>query len=646
MTRALSQDLLWYGYWKRKMVTVTVVPTPSDATVTLISAGYTQVGNSITLPVGATLKVTVAKLPSYNTYDPPAFVVTGPHTISVELSSAPTGVLDITPVPSDSTVTLTAPGCTQIGNAITVPLGQSVHCTITPNNSANLEPSSADIVVNETLQEETLYCNASVSISTTPSDAVSTITYNGNTYSGETGTLVPYGAVISYTASKTGYDTIPPTSLTVTQNQVIELELTPSTVTISVVPYVTSGNSNMYSPNATVSLSTDAAGVQPVSGLGTQQITVPIGASVTYTVEQQYYDTETGVIQNITTALNQSVYLHPATLGVRLYDDDGTFNMPTTDPLKMAIITKGGNGGDLNSVKQIGGTGGGASGNTYVVDVTDWEAGDVIGITFGVNNVIITRNGTDYATYPNGGNGVSGTANDVSYTGLDGGSADAGNGGGGGSGGSRIYSISIPHTTCAGASCHTTYSVQTFRGSIAAGGDGGAQANSGADGVGSYEMGSTASGDGLGGAGVNATTGGAQNGGTYGPTAVNANTAGSKGLKGLGAINDQSTILGLIQMGNLTSAALRNLVQGGGGATGGVYSNNASTWDSTKMVATPGTGAGGGGWLDGTDGTDGTTGVTEATFTSTQGGIGGHGCVIIWRPSDSAFMWGTGQLGE
>lgn len=646
MTRVLSQDLLWYGYWKRKMVTVTVVPTPSDATVTLTSDGYTQVGNSITLPVGATLKVTVAKSPSYNTYDPPAFVVTGPHTISVELSSAPTGVLDVTPVPSDSTITLTAPGCTQVGNAITVPLGQSVHCTITPNNSANLMPSSADIVVNETLQEETLYCKASVSISTTPSDAVSTITYNGNTYSGETGTLVPYGAVISYTASKTGYDTIPPTSLTVTQNQVIELELVPSTVTISVIPYVTSGSSNMYSPNATVSLSTDAEGVQPVSGLGTQQITVPIGSSVTYTVEQQYYDTETDVIQNVTTALNQSVYLHPATLGVRLYDDDGTFNMPTTDPLKMAIITKGGNGGDLNSIKQIGGTGGGASGNTYVVDINDWEAGDVIGVTFGANNVIITKNGSDYATYPNGGNGVSTTATDVSYTGLNGGSADAGNGGGGGSGGARLYNVVTPRTTCAGSVCHTTYWTTTYRGSIAPGGDGGAQANSGADGIGSYEINSAASGGGLGGAGVNSTTGGAQNGGIYGENLVSTSVPGSKGLKGLGAINSQSTILNLIQMGNLTSAALRNLIQGGGGATGGVYFSNTSTWDSAKTVATPGTGGGGGGWLDGADGTDGTADIRESTFVATQGGVGGHGCVIIWRPSDSAFAWGTGQLGE
>lgn len=644
--RALSQDLLWYGYWKCKMVTVTVVPTPSDATVTLTSTGYTQVGNSITLPIGATLKVTVAKLPSYNTYDPPAFVVTGPRTISIELSSAPTGVLDITPVPSDSTVTLSATGCTQVGNAITVPLGTSVHCTITPNNSALLEPSSTDIVVNETLQEETLYCNASVSISTTPADANSTITYNGNTYTGATGVVVPYGSVISYTASKSGYDTIPPTSLTVTQNRVIELELVPSTVTVSVIPYVVSGSSNIYSPNATVSLSTDAAGVNPVSGQGTQQIEVPIGAAVTYSVSQQYYDTETGVIQNITLPINQSVYMHAATLGVRLYDDDGTFNVPTSDPLKMAIITKGGNGGDLNSIKQIGGTGGGASGNTYVVDIADWEAGDVIGITFGSNNVIITKNGSDYATYANGGNGTSGNATDVSYTGLNGGSADAGNGGGGGSGGSRFYSVSVPHLYCAGASCHTRYSVTTYRGSISPGGDGGTEGNAGADGSGSCEIGSTAAGDGIGGSGVNATTGGAQNGGAYGYSVVAATYAGSKGLKGLGAVNNQSTILGLIQMASLTSAALRNLIQGGGGATGGVYSSNTSAWDSAKTVATAGTGGGGGGWLDGDDGANGVTGATEATFTAQQGGQGGHGCVIIWRPSDVSFMWGTGQIGS
>ncbi len=644
--RALSQDLLWYGYWGRKMVTITVVPTPSDATVTLTADGYTQSGNSISVPVGTVLAWSVAKTPTYNTQTG-SFVVTGPDTMSVELSSAPTGVLDITPVPSDSVVTLTATGCTQSGNSIEVPLGTTVHCTITPNNNTDLLASTTDIQVVETLQEETLYCNASVTISPTDattgdplSDAVSTITYNGNTYSGST--IVPYGAIISYTVSKSGYDTVTQSSVQITQNSTITVPLQQSVVTVSVTPFI----NNVYSPLATVSLTTNASGVSPVSGAGTQQITVPIGSSVTYTVSQQYYDTETSVVENITTAQNISVYMHAATLGVLLFDDDGTWTVPTTDPMKMAIITNAGNGGSITSVKQVGGTGGGASGNTYVVDITDWEAGDTIGFSFAASNLIITKNGSDYATYPHGGNGVSSAASDMEYGGTDGGDAVAGNGGGAGSGGARIYSVSIPHTTCAGASCHTTYSVSTYRGSIAAGGDGGAQGNTGVNGDGSYEMGTTPSAGGVGGDGVNAATGGAQNGGVYGNTVVAVTTAGSKGMKGTGAINSQSTILSLIQQASLTSAALRNLIEGGGGGTGGVYGSNTSAYDASKKFATPGTGAGGGAWTDGTDGVDGVANINVGDFVSQSGGIGGHGCVIIWRPSDVTFDWGQGQLGE
>lgn len=645
--RALSQDLLWYGYWGTKLVTISVSPTPSDATVTLTAAGYTQSGNSITVPIGTVLAWSVAKTPTYHTASG-QFVVTGPDAMSVELSSEPTGVLSITPVPSDSTVTLTATGCTQVGNAIEVPMGVTVHCTVSPNNGANLLESTTDIQLVETTQEETLYCNASVAISATDaitgdplSDAVVSITYNGNTYSGST--IVPYGAIISYTVSKTGYDTVSQSSVQITQNTTITVPLQQSVVTVSVTPFI----NNTYTPLATVSLTTNATGVSPVSGLGTQQITVPVGSSVTYTVSQQYYDTETDIIENITTAQNVSVYMHAATLGVLLFDDDSTWTVPTTDPMKMAIITNGGNGGDVNTVYQIGGTGGGSSGNTYVVDINDWEAGDTIGFTFAASNLIITKNGSDYATYPHGGNGVSSSAVSLEYAGTDGGDSVTGNGGGGGSGGAHYTSSTIAVPVCHGASCHTQYNTNIARGSIAAGGDGGAQGNTGVDGDGSFEMTTTPSAGGAGGDGVNSATGGAQNGGVYGDTQIDISVAGSKGMKGLGAVNSQSTILSLIQQDALTSAALRNLIEGGGGACGGVYATMTPASGSTNIkYATPGTGGGGGAWADGSDGVDGVANIAAADFVAQSGGVGGHGCVIIWRPSDVVFDWGQGQLGE
>lgn len=628
MTRAISQDLLWYGYWKRKTVTVTIVPTPSNATVTLSASGCTQSGNSIVVPIGAVLSWSVAKTPTYNTQSG-QFVVTGPDTISVELSSAPTGVLSISPMPSDSVVTLTAPGCTQVGNAITVPLGTTVHCVVGPNNGVNLLEYSTDIQVVRTEQSATLYCNARVTLSPTPSDSAANITYAGRTYSKTT--IVPYDSRISWSVSHSGYDSQSANNVQILTNTTIPVTLQKTMVTFSVTPYI----KGSYAPNATVSLSTNASGVSPVSGTGTQQISIPIGSSVTYSVSQANYDTVTGVAENITSATNISITIAAHTMGVLYFDSNTSWTVPTSDDYKIAVITNGGNGGTSSSVKQIGGLGGGASGNTYVVDASNLVAGQVLAFNFGTSNTVITKNGSDYLSYPNGGNGISSSVSVVTFTGTAGGSTSAGAGGGGGSGGVKRYTTSIPHTTCAGASCHTTYSYKSWTGVINPGGDGGSNGNSGVAGGASTGVG--AADGGAGGTGLNSTTGGGSNGAIYPNATGETSTPGVGGNGGLGASASQSTITARAQAGTLTSAFLRSLISAGGGGTGGVYGSN-NDYTTSTVIATPGAGGGGGAWTNGAKGSNGTALVQTSgvPFANVVGGAGGHGVIIIWRPADYA----------
>lgn len=648
--RVLSQDLLYYGYWGRKMVTITVEPKLDDSTdmssapvVTLTADGYTQEGNSITVPIGTALTIKVSCLPNYHDWGPKTYTVTGPATKTITLSSQPVGTLDITPVPSDSIVSLNYPGVSQIANSITVPLGSTVYCSVLPNNNANLERYDTNITVNNAQQVATLYCQAAVTIAPTPENAITTISYGGRTYPGSEPLLVPYGATIRYSATCTGYDNYPETEATITQSGAISITLNRTMIRKTVVPKI----KGTEAPNATVTLMCE--GVETVSGLGTQHIDVPSGSVVSYIVSQQYYDTETGECPDpFVSGDAVSVELHAATLGVLLFDTDTTWTVPTTDNMKMAIITNGGKGGDISSIKQIGGTGGGASGNTYVIDINDWEAGDLIGFDFSGDYLTITKNSVNYGSpYPHGGNGVSSNAAALEYFGTNGGSAIAGNGGGGGSGGSCYYTVSVPHTICAGPSCRTYYSAEQHYGSVASGGDGGAEGASGEDAGVSIKISTIESGAGAGGTGINSSmSGGAENGGVYDSNNASLSVAGGAGHGGSGASGSQDAIIAMIRNNSLTASSLRNLIEGGGGGTGGVYGSGSATWDDTSKVSTPGTGAGGGGWFDGSDGENGVAQVLIGDYVPQSGGAGGHGCVIIWRPSDVVFDWGQGQLGE
>lgn len=190
--------------------TLTIVPTPSDATVTLTSSGYTQSGNSITVRTGTNVNYTVSKS-GYVTQNG-TVIVTGDQSLSITLASFCT--LTINPTPSNATVTLTASGYTQSGNSITVPSGTNVSYSVAKSNC--ITTTGSETVTSTHTTNITVRCK--LTVNTTPSDA--TVTFSTGTVSGHECT-VPYNTQVTYTISKSGYTTSQEYSKTVTQNETI-----------------------------------------------------------------------------------------------------------------------------------------------------------------------------------------------------------------------------------------------------------------------------------------------------------------------------------------------------------------------------------------------------------------------------------------
>ena len=114
--------------------TFTINPTPSNATVTLTASGYTQNGNSITVPNGTTISWSVSA-DGYTTRTGPWTINGGNKTENITLTisgggETPDYTFTINPTPSNATVTLTASGYTQSGNSITVPNGTAVSWSV------------------------------------------------------------------------------------------------------------------------------------------------------------------------------------------------------------------------------------------------------------------------------------------------------------------------------------------------------------------------------------------------------------------------------------------------------------------------------------------------------------------------------------
>lgn len=234
-SRDLFQSIL---HSKNTLVAVEIVPTPSDATVTLQASGYQQSGNTIVVPIGTVLSWSVSRDPVGDEFFQPRsgrFIVSGKTTMRVALSSLPTKTISIATVPQDTVVTLSSsegyendPGT----KAITVPVGTKLHYAV---SYAGLQPTDGDIVVQEDKEIQVTLKNK-IQITPTPPDA--TVKING-----EATTIREQecNAVVNWSVERNGYvsrtGTIPLNEQGVVLNSSLSIELAlgeqPLTVTVS-----------------------------------------------------------------------------------------------------------------------------------------------------------------------------------------------------------------------------------------------------------------------------------------------------------------------------------------------------------------------------------------------------------------------------
>jgi len=113
-----------------KKITLTIDPTPADAEVTLNAIGYTQSGNSISVPERTLITYSVTKdgyIPVLNQ----RYYAVNSETLHIALTKLYT--LTVVPEPDIGTanITITADGYEQQGNSISVPFNTPVHISIT-----------------------------------------------------------------------------------------------------------------------------------------------------------------------------------------------------------------------------------------------------------------------------------------------------------------------------------------------------------------------------------------------------------------------------------------------------------------------------------------------------------------------------------
>ena len=310
--RDSSNDLVWdsgsgqYVPAASPTYTLTVIPTPSDATVTLEANGYTTVTGtgtqSITVDSGVEVHYTVEKI-NYETEEDDV-TVTQDDTISITIN--PLLIFTVNPTPSDATVTLTASGFYQSGNSIYVSSGTVVSYTVAKNGYVTVtgtETITSDYSINVPLTAMVV-----LTVSPTPSDATVTLEANGYTTVtgvGDQSIEVDPNTSVSYTVERTGYQTVTD-SETVTTTHTTSVSLTAETYAITVTPTPS---------DATVTLI--ASGYTTVTGTGAQTINVEYNTQVIYTVEKTGYNTATDTIV-ATQAINEPVTINVVTYVVEI----------------------------------------------------------------------------------------------------------------------------------------------------------------------------------------------------------------------------------------------------------------------------------------------------------------------------------------
>lgn len=262
---------------KVPMYTYTIKPTPEDAKVVFEVEGYTQNGNSITVPSGTLIKYTVSK----KYYNEKTGVKRVVRTITepMELDSN-YYTFTINPTPEDAVVSLIAEGYIQEGNSITVRPETPIYWSVSyPHYSTK---TGITIMEDKDVEENPVleYLMRTITVYPTPEDAVIKLTATGCVQEGNH-IEVPIGDSVMWTVSAPHYIS-KSGSMVVTDNMDIYVEL--------------KENSYLYTliPDPVDSLVTLRHNDEVISGIGPQSMTVEYGDTVQWEVSKQYYDTLSG----------------------------------------------------------------------------------------------------------------------------------------------------------------------------------------------------------------------------------------------------------------------------------------------------------------------------------------------------------------
>ena len=253
----------------KQQVTLTIVPTPEDATVKL--NGVAQ--KSVTVEYGTEVTYEVSK----TGYDTKTAKVVVDETKSLPITLSKTQVtLTITPTPANATVKINDVE----QNAITVDYGTKVTYAVSATGYVS-KSGEETLIANKTLPVALDKQKVTVTIAPTPADA--TVKIDGEVKSEVT---VDYGTEVSYEVSKTGYVSKSGTE-TVTATKTLTVILEVQKVTFAITPTPT---------DATVT----------INGTAQNSVSVDYGSEVTWEVSKTGYTTRNGteaVIKDTTRAI-------------------------------------------------------------------------------------------------------------------------------------------------------------------------------------------------------------------------------------------------------------------------------------------------------------------------------------------------------
>ena len=243
-------------------------------------------------------------------------------------------------------------------NSITVKSGTSISYTINKDNYFMKTVTNRTVNQTETITE-TLFQEYTFTINPTPSDATVVLDADDPQYVQVGNSIkVPYGTLVNYNVSKTGYTTSTG-FVVVTNNDPTSVVLTELfTLTVNPTP-----------SDATVTFSTGT-----ISG---NNCTVPNGTIVTYTVSKANYFTKSDTLiinNNITTTVTLDSYTIYDKNNTETYSNiNDTINVPVDGKYRVTLIGAGALSGHISNSESggacCGGTYAGGSGALIDVDV-------------------------------------------------------------------------------------------------------------------------------------------------------------------------------------------------------------------------------------------------------------------------------------